>query len=341
MLGVADVAGYLLDHRLLDPRAVVDGGLRVFDSSRLNRVFLVSAEGDSGLVVKVGPGVAREAAVLDRLRVAAPLMASLPKVVAHDRAEGVLVLEAAPVARDLARHHARGRFSYTLAAEAGRALARLHSVPSAALDGLALPSSAAPVHRPDLATLHTLSAAATDLTRIVQRSDDLCASLDALLADPMESTVVHGDVRWANCVAMRGASGRWTHLQLIDWELCGAGDPAVDVGAFVGEYLRAWLGSIPIADPKDPGRLLAHARLPLRRMRPALRAFWAAYARRAGDEPTLLRRAMSFAALRLLAAALEEAQAVDELPSSVLQMLPLSRNILDRPDDALELVGLA
>jgi aminoglycoside phosphotransferase (APT) family kinase protein len=341
MLGVGDVADYLLDQRLLDPRAVVDGGLRVFDSSQLNRVFLVSAEGNGGLVVKVGPGVAHEAAVLERLRAAAPLVASLPKVVAHDRAAGVLVLEAAPVARDLARHHARGRFSSTLAAEAGRALASLHTVPPVALDGLALPSPAAPVHRPDLATLHTLSAAATDLTRIVQRSDDLCASLDALLGDPPESTVVHGDVRWANCVVLRGAAGRWTHLQLIDWELCGAGDPAVDVGAFVGEYLRAWLGSIPIADPRDPGRLLTHARLPLRRMRPALRAFWTAYALRAGETPTRLRRSMRFAALRLLASALEEAQAVDELPSSVLRLLPLGRNILARPDDALELVGLA
>ena len=94
--------------------------------------------------------------------------------------------------------------------------------------------------------------------------------------------MIHGDVRWGNCLALRGASSRWTRLQLIDWELCGAGDPAFDVGAFLGEYLGAWLRSIPIANPRDAGRLRAHARLPLRRMRPALGAFWDAYARQSG-----------------------------------------------------------
>src|SRR5204863_3050436 len=89
MLGVADVAGYLLDHRLLDPRAVVHGGLRIFDSSRLNRVFIVSADEARCLVVKVGPGVAHEAAVLERLRLAGGsggVGTSLPAVVSHDRA---------------------------------------------------------------------------------------------------------------------------------------------------------------------------------------------------------------------------------------------------------------
>src|SRR5204863_8639508 len=192
------------------------------------------------------------------------------------------------------------------------------NVAPAALDGLAPiphPSWAAPMHRPNLDTLRNLSAAAVELTRIVQRSDDLCAALDALLSDRPPASVIHGDVRWANCVALHGGSRRWTRLQLIDWELCGAGDPAFDVGAFLGEYLRAWLQSIPIEDPRDPARLLAHARLPLRRMRPALQAFWTAYVlhrQRAAELGALLQRSMRFAALRLLGAALEEAQAADE-----------------------------
>ena len=83
-------------------------------------MFLVAADGERHLVVKAGAGVAREAAVIERLRPVATLTHALPRVVAHDRAEQVLVLEAAPGARDLVRHHARGRFSRSLAAEAGR-----------------------------------------------------------------------------------------------------------------------------------------------------------------------------------------------------------------------------
>ena len=159
--------------------------------------------------------------------------------------------------------------------------------------------------------------------------------------------MIHGDIRWDNLVAVQSRnSRRWARLQMIDWGLCGAGDPALDIGAYFGEYLRAWLQSIPITDPQDPGRLLAHAGLPLRRMRPALRAFWSAYADHAqATAPELgemLRRASGFAGLRLLTAALEEAQSHDVLCARVAYLVPLSANVLRRPEEAsAHLLGLS
>ena len=340
-----DVVGYLLEHGLIRPRAVVDGALTVDDRSHLNRVFLVTAEGERHLVVKAGPRVAREAEVLERLRPVAGLAVSLPRVLADDRAGQILVLEASPGARDLLRHHARGRFSRSLAAAAGRSLARLHARPPAALDGVAPPPApAAPPHRPDLDTLRSLSGAAIELTRIVQRSGELCAALDELLESrPPVAAVVHGDVRWGNCVALRRGSRRWGGVQLVDWEQCGAGDPALDAGAFIGEYLRAWLRSMPVADPRDAGALRAHAQAPMPRLRPAVQAFWSAYAGRLGaaaQSGELLRRSLRFAAVRLLEAAFEEAQASGELRPGVLGLLPLTRNVLQRPDQAAELLDL-
>jgi aminoglycoside phosphotransferase (APT) family kinase protein len=353
VLGAADITGYLLDRKLLNPRAVVDGALRIEDVSRLNHVFVVTAERERCLVLKLqgaagDAGIAREAAMLERLwalKPGGPLASCLPVVVAYDRADGVLVLASAPGARDLRAHHARGRFSRALAREAGRALAQLHAVPPGALDGLPRAIASADVHRPDLEARFTLSDAAVELTRIVQGSDELCAALDALGTDPPADSVIHGDVRWDNCLALRGAGrSRWTRLQLIDWERCGAGDPSVDIGAFIGEYLHAWLGSIPIADPRDPGLLLAHARLPLRRMRPALRAFWDGYAGQRGIPAAALRatlrRSTRFAAVRLVTAALEDAQTRAELGGSALHALPLSQNVLRRPREAAELLGL-
>lgn len=342
--GAADVVGYLLERGLVRPRAVVHGALTVADRSHLNRVFLVTAEGERHLLVKVGPRVAREAAVLERLRPVVGLARALPPVVAHDRAGQVLVLEAPSGARDLVRHHARGRFSCAIAAEAGRSLALLHGLPAATLDPVEPPVPAAPPHRPDLDTLRSLSGAAVELTRIVQRSGELCTALDELLASrPPATAVIHGDVRWGNCVALRRGSRRWVGVQLVDWEQCGAGDPALDAGAFIGEYLRAWLRSMPIADPRDPGALRAHAQVPMRRLRPAVQAFWSAYAARPGRPPSgeLLRRSLRFAAVRLLGAAFEEAQAASELRPGVLALLPLSRNILRRPDQAADLLELA
>ena len=202
------------------------------------------------------------------------------------------------------------------------------------------------LHQPDTSTFNEMSRAAVELMVVIQSADELCAALDDLRASWTRESIIHGDVRWDNCLALPGTdSTHWTRWRLIDWNLCGAGDPSFDVGSFVGEYLRAWLQSIPIIDSKDPGRLLAHAALPLRRMRPALRAFWDSYRLHRGATPAeldrLLGRAIRFAGVRLLTAALEEAQTGGELPSRVLYLLPLSRNILTRPGDAsCQLLGL-
>ena len=352
MLELADVPRFLLERRLLEPRDVVQGGLRVVDSSRLNSVFVVTAEGRRPLVVKAGPRVAREAAVLEQLHRAGrhgALAAFLPTVVAADGAREALVLESPAVARDLTRHHARGRFSRALAREAGRALAALHATPPAVLDALRPSWDGGPVLRvqlPDLAAVQSMSAAAIELTRIIQGLDDLCAALDEVMASPHEGAVVHGDVRWDNLLAIRDApSRRWTRLCLIDWEVCEIGDPAVDVGAFLGEYLKAWAHSVPIVDPLDPGRLIGDAALPLDRMRPALRAFWDAYSRSSGDSAgeraRMLRRSVGLAALRLLVAAHEEAQTRDQLRSRPLHLVALSHNLLcRRADAAARLLGL-
>jgi aminoglycoside phosphotransferase (APT) family kinase protein len=356
MLDLAEIPTYLMDRKLLSARAVVDGGLRIVDCSRLNRVFVVTAQRERCLVVKLPgepghTGVAHEALVLERLRATDPgrgLSRHLPTPVSYDPTTGVLVLEAAPHAQDLERLHARGRFAKALAREAGRGLAVLHSVPGAFVADLDGPDNVRRLrpHRLDLSAVHTLTPASLELIRMIQGVEELCSSLDELAASFRRDSVIHGDVRWNNCLAWRNSDGgRWTRLHLIDWELCGAGDPALDVGAFFGEYLRAWLQSIPIADPRDPGRLIAHAGLPLRRMRPALRAFWDAYTEHSTETATVLsrrlRRAIPFAAVRLLMAALEEAQVLDELSARVLYLLPLSQNILRRPEEASEhLLGL-
>ena len=151
-------------------------------------------------------------------------------------------------------------------------------------------------------------------------------------------------MRWDNCLAVP-RSRRWTRLVVIDWELAGAGDPAEDVGAFLGEYLGAWLRSMPDLDPHGRAVMPPAAAATLQRMQPALRAFWEAYAshrRRPETElgPTL-RRATQFAAARLLTAAVEEAQQLPDVRASLLNAVHLGHAVLRRPDEAAaQLLGL-
>ena len=349
MLDVADVAPYLTGKGLLGARAVVDGRLRVVDVSRRNRVFLVTADDEPCYVVKLpdepgDSGVEHEAAVLDRLRSAGGdgcLSSFLPIPVLYDAAQNALVLEVPPDARDLRQQHVRGRFSPTLARETGKGLAVLHSVASAVLDGLQAPDPRGllAVHSPDLHAARTLTAAGVDLVRMIQGSDELCRELDELLACHRDECVIHGDMRWDNCLALsRGGSSRRTRVLLIDWELSTAGDPALDIGAYFAEYLRAWQQSVGMPDPHEPARRLVDPRQVLPTMQPAVGAFWEAYERRRGHSAMelsrTLRRALRFAGARLVMTALEEAQMLVELRQSVLSTLQLGANVLRRPDEA-------
>ena len=335
---------------------IVDGALRVVDRSRLNRVYVVTADNERCFVVKVATkpgdgGIEREALVLETLRSldpSGPLASSLPVLVACDADLRLLILEATPTAaRDLARHHRGGRFSVTLAREAGRTLGVLHRLPTSTLPrpGAAASGQSLGAYIPALSELQAMSTAEMSLLRLVQHSEELCRSLDELAIAWREDAIVHGDVRWDNCLAVRDKSGRWRRLQLIDWETAGPGDPAEDVGAFLGEYLRSWLLSIPDLDPRERLTTAANARYPLVRMQPALRGFWASYCQHRRASPAqlsfVLRRATGYAAARILMGALEDAQLLPDVHRGMLNALQLSRAVFRRPDEATaHLLGL-
>lgn len=349
-LALDDVAGYLLARSLIEPSAIVDGGLTVIDCSRRNRVFLATATTGRCWALKLGRSgtagaVAREAAVLRRLGGADGdgLARHVPAVAAFD--DGVLVMQTERGARDLVAHHAGGRCSQALARDAGRALGRLHALPAATLADLPGGASGAwglGIHRLDLATMNTMSGAALELVRRIQADDACCGALDALAAASGGKRPGHGDVRWDNVLAVPAArAGRYDRVVLVDWELAGLGDPCLDAGAFLGEYLRAWVRSVPIVDRRDPGRLLARARLPLARARPAMRAFLEGYGRAPGSPELDVVRVTSFAAVRLLEAALEAAARQSAPPPALLVELRLAMNVLLRPRDAARrLLGL-
>jgi hypothetical protein len=77
-------------------------------------------------------------------------------------------------------------------------------------------------------------------------------------------------------------------------------------------------------------------------MQPAIRSFWRAYVKRRGTGPgesrELLRRAVRYAAARLIQSALEQMQLRSRLTGNVVCVLQVSLNILQRPEEALTLL---
>jgi aminoglycoside phosphotransferase (APT) family kinase protein len=349
MLEQSKVAHYLLSLGLVTPRDVVEEDLTVVDASRRNCVFLVRTRtGPTYVIKQAGPRsaltLAHEAAVLRVLATASELAPRVPAVVHHDPEVARLVLRTAGGARDWSEYHGGGRFPRTAARTLGRTLATVHRFP--ATDVAALPPGfdrmwGLSLPEPSHELLRDLSAGAQDLVARVQSSRAVCDRLEALQDAGSDDVVVHGDLRWENCLmaAARGSS-RSTRVILVDWELSGPGAAGFDVGTVLAEYLRVWVGSIPIVEPSDPGRLVARARHPLRHMQPAILAFWSAY-RLANPRCPTLRRVIELAAVRVLQTAMERAQGLAALSAHVVTLAQLAENMLAEPEEAaLSLLGL-
>jgi aminoglycoside phosphotransferase (APT) family kinase protein len=262
---------------------VVEENLKVVDASRRNCVLIAETRGGPTYVVKQAgpegaPTLAHEAAVLRVLGRVKELAGHVPTVVHHEPDAARLVLQTPGGASDWADHHRAGRFPRIPARVLGRTLATLHGLPVDGVEhlppaadrmwGLSLPE---PPHE----LLLDLSDGARDLVARLQGSAELCARLKELREASSDGALVHGDLRWDNCLVVAApGSRRRTRVLLVDWELAGSGVAAFDAGTVFAEYLCAWVQSIPIVEARDPGRLASRARLPLRRMRPAMEAFW-------------------------------------------------------------------
>jgi hypothetical protein len=356
------IPAYLIDRGLLDAAFVVDGDIEIVELPRRHANLQVrfralpESEDHSGYFLKqalVGDreaALAHEAAVYESLRAAAasPLAVYLPEFVLYDREAKLLVLELQPHARTLRDYHASsGRFSKTLAAHLGKALAALHEtrVP----DALPL-SGAAPwvlrAHQPAFGFFCELSAASVDLLGVLQSSEELCAVLGESAAQWRQDRFVHNDVRWDNCLVFpRSNERRTTGFKLVDWELADCGDAFWDVGAALSEYLAFWLLSIPSASGVAPQELPDLARHPVERMQPSIRTFWRSYVAgrnlEASDAEDGLIRSIRYAAARLVQAAIENAQVSPALTGFGVLCLQLALNVGTQPErTASQLLGL-
>jgi Ser/Thr protein kinase RdoA (MazF antagonist) len=349
MLEQSEIAHYLLSLGLVKASAVVEEDLTVVDASRRNCVFIVTTRAGPTYVVKQAspgsaPTLAHEAAVLRVLAAAPELGGQVPVMVHHEPEAARLVLRSPGGARDWTEHHAAGRFSRASAAALGRLLAAVHATPAAIVEDL--PDRydrlwALSLPEPSHELLLDLSAGAQDLVARLQGSGFMCSRLRELRDAGPEDDLVHGDLRWDNCLAVAApGSQRRTRVLLIDWELAGRGAAALDLGTALAEYLAAWVGSIPIVKPTEPDRFMAQARHPLWRMQPAIAAFWSSY-RLAARRPPRLRRAVEMAAVRLVHTAVERAAGLTALSAHVVTLLQLADNMLREPEAAaIGLLGL-
>jgi len=361
VLAPQEMVRYLLRRGLISPATIVDNDLHIVDTSRRNCNLAVTTERGRSYLLKQGLGeqsamtVAHEALVyryLAELPGTERLERYLPRCHDFDAATGVLVLELLPDALNLREHaYRRRRCSVRLARELGRALAALHGCDVHRLHhqaGLSLPGGqpwALWADRPTLATYRNATSATIEASRAIQRYPGGQAALAELRATWRPSVLIHGDLRWDNCLAHRRRPGDRTDLKLIDWEFADLGEPGWDIGSVLSEYLMLWLSSMPITG-RSAAEFVELSTFPLHRVQPAACAFWDGYARYAalapGTAAELQVRSIRFAGARLLHRAIERVKEMNELDPFTIALLQVAQNVLDRPAAAgRHLLGLS
>lgn len=355
------VVDYLVRRKLVTASDAANGTLTVRNISRRNYVFAVTRESGDSYLLKQGIGedristIQNEAWAYETLaRQFREFAAYLPRCYGYDAAKHVLALQFVKDGESFgaycSKHH---RFPARMGTQLGHALGVLHR--TTRMRRPALPISkwrripwVFSQTRPDVSVLWTSSAGCIQLLEILQRFKQFHSHFDRLRREWKAEAFIHFDLRWENCiVALRadGPNGQMD-LKIVDWELAQLGDPRWDVGAVFSNFLSFWLSSIPITGDCPPERYLKAAEMPLERLQPAIRAFWASYKRQMGISEEAsdkwLSRAVEYAACQLVQTAVEHAHGASALTGVVICLLQLCLNILRQPHKAsAELLGIA
>jgi hypothetical protein len=352
LLTAHNLVPYLLDRGLVDPAAVVDGDLQVAESSRRHLSFKILRRRGTGLFVKQAKDwdpqtihtLEREAACY-RLAAEdaafAPLRAVLPEFRGYDTERRALILELLPGGDNLTEYQERrGELPVEIAGRLGQILGRYQEeIPPAALTA-AFPGLVPWVLQLSQLSLEPFQAfgpAALRVLSLVRADPALLAALDRLRQGWSRTALIHGDLKWDNCLVH--ANGGGPAVKIIDWELADLGDPLWDAGALLQASLLHWIWSMPLDEPLPAEELVARARFPLATLRPALRAFWESYLSARGiaaaEARGLLELAAGYAAARMIQTAFEYAVVQPQRPNHSLYLLQASFHILTRRQDAL------
>ena len=370
------IVHYLLSRGLLSRAEIVDGDVMVAESTSRNRNFRIMRAGRPGYFVKhIQPNqpasiqtLQREAACYDLMR-GDPKFASLlplaPRMEAYDRFRHVLVLELLPEGESLGAFYRReSRFPESHAAQLGSSLGTYHfhvrkEAGAAASEGTeyqgVFPRMVPWIlqyHQMQPEGVRTQSAANAQLHAVLNRYPEFPRRLDELHRNWRADTLIHGDMKFENCVVYHppgngaeskpGAEGK---LKVVDWEIADFGDGCWDAGAVFQAYLNCWILSMPAAPGIAPEEMEARATIPLKSVQPAIGAFWRAYAATMQLEPMeerkLLERCTSHAAARMLQTVFEWMNTQQQLSLSCVFQLQVSLNMLQRPAEAMAvLLGL-
>jgi aminoglycoside phosphotransferase (APT) family kinase protein len=339
---------FLLNHGLISVQDLVEHSITVRAHTQRNRGFSVTWRNGQGYYVKqhqpdAGPweshsSVVNEARILQNLHRTGGLPAPIPAFRLFDVHRQALVTDWQPDAlpcADLAITD--GQLDLAVAATLGTTLAGLHtSLANAGLEDISGQAfSSDPPWVLQFHRLHPLAGedqswAQARLVALIGQQEDVLPLLGALAASWPTRQLIHGDMKWQNCL-MRTAADGTPDCVFIDWEMAALGDPLWDLAGLAQSWLKAWLDGVPF-DPADSEEdLAARGAANFAPFRQALSALWQAYLAQYPDVSST--RFASLCGARLIQTLYEESDGETDISPTHLMLLQLARNLLQLPEE--------
>lgn len=355
ILNPENLVYYLLERGLATRESVVNGGVEISEIARRNRNFRVRQRDGPGYFLKQArlgePDAIRTLhAEAECYRFAAQdetfadVAAIVPRFHSYDERRGVLATELLDGAETLTEHHFRNdSFPASIGKQLGRAFGQYHRKANAKapaeLDGIFLrrPAWALSLHTMHPSMAPRLSGGIHQMLGMIQQFPQFGTALEKLRAEWRFEAVIHGDIKWDNCILCAGSNGD-SRLKLVDWEMADWGDSCWDVAGIFSAYLSFWVQSLPPNGSADPASAAVQARFPVERMQPAMQCFWETYTqyRAVSGKASrdLLRRSVLYTGARTMQTAFELLQTAAQANANTVLLLQLSMNILTNPEEA-------
>jgi hypothetical protein len=200
------------------------------------------------------------------------------------------------------------------------------------------PAQGIPSINPD--TFGKIPTEALQFHRLYQRYESLESAIADLAYDWKPSCLTHNDLQLSNILV----HSRWEQLdncltRLIDWEACGWGDPAFDLGTLLASYLGVWLSSLIVDPTLELEESLNLAMTPLEAIQPSILALIQAYL---DAFPMILEyhqdfilRVIKFAGLALIQQIQHRIEFQKSFDNSNLCTLEVAKSLLTMPEQSV------
>jgi hypothetical protein len=178
---------------------------------------------------------------------------------------------------------------------------------------------------------------------IYQKSNALRQSLKQLYEEAVECCLVHKDMKLNNILLRNNwIDGDGNTIKIIDWENCGWGDPAFDLGLLIGDYIRIWLNSLVISKSLPLVESLRLAVIPLETLQPSMGAIVQSYLNVFPDildgYPNFIQKVIQYAGFGLIKQILATIQYEKHFGNNHVAMLEVATTLLSKPNQSISTI---